>query len=362
VVADPRLRLKVVACESPRSSFTPIGQLLNESDEAYDWLADCLLVAGGTSLVVAKPKTGKSVLVQNLAASVAQGRPFLGHGTRQGTVLYCALEEKRGEVRRHFRALELQANDPLYVHVGRSPDDALAWLETETDERRPVLIVVDTLQHLVRLADLNDYAAVTNALAPLTHLARTSGAHLLMTHHGNKRGGTNGDGVLGSTGLFGAVDTLIQMRRTDSARVISSIQRYGEDLPESVLEMEPETFGLSISGTRAEADGRELEAAICDYLATCSEPVGENTLGENVEGRTAIKRTTLRKLVESGEVRREGDGKKGSPFLYSRFLVPCIGREQENENHELPLNARPDAINTCSLESQSIPSIVAGPV
>ena len=39
----------------------------------------------------------------------------------------------------------------------------------------------------------------------------------------------------------------------------------------------------------------------------------------------------LRRLVEEEKVIRQGEGKKGSPYLYSWFQVPSISSEPENQ-------------------------------
>ncbi len=53
-----------------------------------------------------------------------------------------------------------------------------------------------------------------------------------------------GDAVMGSTGFFGAVDALLTMRKKEKVRTIESTQRYGEDLPETIVHLDPETEGL----------------------------------------------------------------------------------------------------------------------
>jgi RecA-family ATPase len=52
------------------------------------------------SLLVAKPKVGKTTLAFNLAVAVSRGEEFLGRKTTQGPVVYLALEEKKGEIKK----------------------------------------------------------------------------------------------------------------------------------------------------------------------------------------------------------------------------------------------------------------------
>src|SRR5207237_415835 len=93
--------------------FTPMREFLAEPDEQVMWLVEDHLPAGGDSLLVAKPKVGKSTLARCLALAVARGEEFLGCKTTQGAVFYLALEEKRSEVRAHFRAMGARDDDAV---------------------------------------------------------------------------------------------------------------------------------------------------------------------------------------------------------------------------------------------------------
>ena len=157
------------------------------------------------------------------------------------------------------------------------------------DQYRPLLVVVDTFQKFTRVRDISDYAIVTNAMDPITSLARESGAHVAFTHHGTKSQCSDpGDVSLGSTALFGGVDTLIYMRKTESHRTIGSIQRYGDDLPETVIVLEPSTWTVALAGLKADADRNAAGQAIFEFLrarGTDAEPLDESAIREAVEGR-----------------------------------------------------------------------------
>src|SRR5439155_14668907 len=85
--------------------LAPIAELLNQPDEEHRWVVHDRMPTGGLVLVVAKPKVGKSVLVRALVAAVAQGKPWLGFDTLQGSVAYIDFDGKPGEVKAHFKKL-----------------------------------------------------------------------------------------------------------------------------------------------------------------------------------------------------------------------------------------------------------------
>lgn len=114
-------------------------------------------------------------------------------------------------------------------------------------------MIVDVLQKFCRIKELNDYAQVTNALEPLMAIARDENCHILLTHHAGKADRQDGDDILGSTALLGGVDTLIQMKKRDRRRTFFTIQRYGDDLSETVVELTPDGV-LEAAGTRQEVE------------------------------------------------------------------------------------------------------------
>jgi hypothetical protein len=253
-----------------------------------------------------------------LALAVARGEPFLRHEARQGLVFYLALEDKPSQVTGHFRAMGASGEEPVRIFAGIAPQDAVAQLVEAARLERPDLIIVDTLQRLARVRDLNDYSGVTLAIEPLLQIARETGAHLLFTHHGKKNSsGEMGDSILGSTAIFGSVDTAVFLRRTERHRLLSTVQRYGADLEESVVELDPTTRRPRLAGSKLEVDEAAAAQAILAYLGNALEPVAEVAIEEGVEVKTALLRRALRGLVERGRVVRQGRGRKGDPFLYS---------------------------------------------
>ncbi len=328
--------------------LTGLADLMAEPKEEASSLVDGMLPAAGTSVLVAKPKVGKTTMARQLAVSVARGQPFLGRATTAGPVIYLALEEKRAEVREHFRAMGASGED-IHVHCGSSPRDGVAKLRRLAERIRPALIIVDPLFRMARVDDANNYAQVSAALEPLMAIARETGAHILFVHHAGKGERSGGDSILGSTAILGTVDTAILMRRGESCRTVRTMQRYGADLEETVLEFDAETRTVSLGKSKEEVDERGLADEMLEVLQGKDAPLTEEKLLAEAEGKTGAKRTALRQLVKEGKVERLGEGKRGSPFLYrvdSRFLVPGISVERENGNSEgckNPLQHWPDS-------------------
>ena len=331
--------------------FTSLNSLINEPDEEISWIVDGLLPSGGFSVMVAKPKVGKSTLARQLALNVAQGENFIGRETTKGTVLYVALEEKRSEVKKHFKLLGATGNEDLHSYIGSVPQEANQWLEKEVKNRKPVLVIVDTLFRFAQVSDVNDYAKVNTALSPLLALARDNNTHLMVIHHARKGGGEGGDSTLGSTAIFGSVDTSIILKRKEEKRTIETQQRYGKDIESTLLVFDEVSRSIELGDTKETDDLKKIEDEILDFLKINNEPVNEPTICDEIEGRTSMKRKALRDLFNKGDIQRSGAGKRNDPFLYSCSLVPSIyvGLEKQETKSE----ENPDYSNAISCSKDS---------
>jgi predicted ATP-dependent serine protease len=268
--------------------------------------------------MAAKPKVGKSTFARALALAVCQGKPFFGRVTKKGKVIYLCLEEKRAEIADHFRRMSASTSDIL-IYTGKTPKDALLALDAAIEEHLPVLVIIDPLSRFVRIADFSAYGEVTRALEPLIDLARVAdcGVHIMALHHNGKGGDLRegGDAVMGSTGFFGAVDTLLTMRKRERIRTVESIQRYGEDLPETIVHLDAETGMVQAFGDMKTFTLNERKKAVLDVLG--SESLAEAAIKELAGGTNGgLTSKAVRSLFEEGTLTRTGRGKKGDPFLY----------------------------------------------
>lgn len=316
--------------------------LLALEEPDTEWLWEGILPAGGLSLLVAKPKVGKTTLAFNLALAVAGGKDFLGRMTKQFPVVYLALEEKRSEIRKKLKSLG-ETPEGISFHFGSAPEKAIQEVRTLIQETKAGFLIVDVLQKLCRVKDLNDYAQVTNTLEPLMAMAREENCHILLTHHAGKADRQDGDDILGSTALLGGVDTSIHIKKRDKRRSFFTIQRYGEDTPETVIELKADG-SLEAVGNRQEV---EIEETMPDILeALDGEKLTEKEIYARVERDKSKVAKALRLLHEQGRVRRDGSGRKGDPYTYEKNppflpLTTYEGSKGESETAKKPLELLP---------------------
>jgi hypothetical protein len=295
-----------------------ITELMAEPDIETDYLVDQLLPSFGMSVVSGKPKAGKSTLIRNLLRSVARGEPFLGRQTASGPVIYLSLEEIRDQIRKQLRKMGVTVGPVHICTTINNPDTLLRDLTIAIDKYEPKLVIIDPMVRVVRVNDYNDYARMAQAMEPFIELARAYGIHLCLPHHNNKHSGPGGEAVLGSTAIFGGVDTLIQIYKKDGQRYVRSENRYGADLPDTIINFDKETLLVSLGATLTEKTEVDLTTLIMEYIG----PGGKSTQAElrkatGANGEKISK--ALKDLIASGRLVRSGAGKSGDPYRYEQL-------------------------------------------
>jgi hypothetical protein len=334
--------------------LTSLKDLFQKADEKVSWLLDEILPMGGISVLAGKPKAGKSTWARCLAIRVARGEDFLGNICHKGLVLYLALEEKESEVKKHFKDMGASGDENILIHAAAAPEKALDELSKIVQQNKPTLIIIDPLFRFSRVRDSSDYSEVTRSFEPLVTMARESGAHIMAVHHMKKGGSADGDAILGSTAILAAVDTALLLNRTEKYRTLSSVQRYGTDLEETVLQFDQSTRIISLGDSKEKTETKRIEDEILKFLNDKDDAVPEKIIDEEVEGKTKFKRTALRSLVSSNKVHRFGKGGKTEPYTYglkgSCSAVPANSVEQGNKNKKCDVTSESSKGDSCSQE------------
>ena len=101
------------------------------------------LLTAGTYLLAGAPKIGKSFLVLQMAYQVSMGVPFLGFSSRQGTVLYLALEDTYERLQKRLAQMTEQDSEHLMQQAAEAAqrqqqhsEEEVADLQTELREER----------------------------------------------------------------------------------------------------------------------------------------------------------------------------------------------------------------------------------
>lgn len=196
----------------------------------------------GLTLLVGKPKLGKSWLLLAMLQAIASGGVALGNmPVEQGKVLYISLEDNEKRLQKRINTLlrnSKAAKDFLYTtDWTRLDEGGLEDIEQ---------IIIDNPQ--LRLIGIDTWAKVKpknkggyqkqqydedyEALGPLQKLAGKYGVSIILVHHFRKMGGEDMiDQISGSTAIAGAVDNFLLLDR-QRGETDAHLHVFGRDIEE----------------------------------------------------------------------------------------------------------------------------------
>jgi len=320
-----------IAAPAPEGlQLVTMREMIENPPAPKAWVWDRLLSFGGTSMLVAKPKVGKSTLARSLMRRLVEPQDdelLLDRALRHGSVVYISLEDQEIDVIDHFNLMGLsrEGQDRLFIHSGRAPDqaykalkhleNAIHWVEQTTGER-PVLIVIDTLQEYARIRDINSYNTVVDSMTQYSHLARDANVHIMFIHHANRSDGSPGDNIMGSTALFGKVDTLLDYRSKDKVRTLLSVNRSGTPLPETSIALNLATMDIVAAGSYDEHMIRLAAEAVMSCIG--DSVLTEAEVVDRCPGQTRQHVfNALQLLHHEGKLHQGGAGRRFDPHTYT---------------------------------------------
>jgi RecA-family ATPase len=201
------------------------------------WIVDRLLPGDGWTLLVARPKTGKSLLALMLAGAL-QGGTFLGrHVVEPGKVLYVQVDAPAGDWQEQVRLLPEGRREwdtytrqhlPMYAL-----DPANATLQAQLRDRIAKgsyrLVILDALEKLTK-QDINTKEGCQGFIE---RLRIVSPGPTLVIHHPRKPHGDNADNVIDSAAghhyLTGDASAIWGLAKNEGGGVLKVQTRGTED-------------------------------------------------------------------------------------------------------------------------------------
>ena len=183
-----------------------------------DIIIDGLMRSKGVYLLVSKPKVGKSLFALQLANSIANGKPFLGHEIlKPSPVLYITTELSDSQLKDRCNLLGISFKKNTFFAIDRSDTQSIYFRDIEyevkefAEEYNGKILILDMLKDISFdiSYDINSYQDIAQKLMPqIRSYADKYNLTILFVHHLNKLGKT-----LGSTGFDAVVDGIIRLSK-----------------------------------------------------------------------------------------------------------------------------------------------------
>lgn len=287
------------------------------------------LLYTGAYILAGAPKIGKSFLVAQLAYHVSTGQPLWGYNTRQGDVLYLALEDDESRLqRRMFRMFGVEGTSSLHFAtnakmIGGGLDEQLEKFVREHSDTK--LIIVDTLQKVREaVSDSYSYSSDYEVIGKLKQFADRYGVCILIVHHTRKQPvGDSFEMISGTTGLLGCADGAFLMqkeKRTDSKATLEVVGRdqenlvWGLDHAENELWKQPPDPVLEAVAKIVSADNREWEGSPTELAQAIQTDMAVNRLTKHLNVNAS-------RLLEEHQVKYENRTKHAGRRIRLTYMV-----------------------------------------
>ncbi|MDD5366462.1 MAG: helicase RepA family protein [Gallionellaceae bacterium] len=238
-------------CSNGKFDFYRASDLHGLPD--VSWLIEGILPRHGVASLYGPSGDGKSFLALDMSASIGSGLPWFDFATRQGRVIYVALEgqvafRRRVQAWARYRQLEFPESvifqfKPFALNKPEDPHSLGGLINTCGGAD---LIVIDTLNKAAPGADENSSSDMSEILAGASALQALTEAMVLLVHHPGK---DLSRGLRGHSSLHAALDAVIEVGRDGNRRWWRiSKSKDGLDSIGSAFDLKVVDLGMTDSG------------------------------------------------------------------------------------------------------------------
>lgn len=212
---------EIEAPAPPRFHLLSADQLLTRPP--MQWAIHSVLPAQGCAAVYGPSGSGKSFLVVDLVAALAEGNPWFGHRIRLPRRVVMIVLEGEAGMRNRIEAWTIEHGRSFPPAVSFVPQpfrlndraDVLAMAAAIDAAGGADVVVVDTLNRAAPGTDENSSKDMGVVLDHCKELQGMFGGLLVLVHHSGK---DQAKGMRGHSSLHAALDAAIEVARADDRR------------------------------------------------------------------------------------------------------------------------------------------------
>jgi hypothetical protein len=280
-------------------------------------------------------KDGKTTLLIHACRAIAGGQPFLDRATSQKPIIYLNYEMGFAYLQ---KLLGAGGACPEEAYVLNRPEPVLQMATIEglmQQVNKPGVMVIDSFRGAFRLhGDAeNSSGGAGVILRNIQDLAVKLKWLVIVVHHRNRSAKEGTDGISGTSDWIAAPDVIWTWSRPDKAKPGTlSIEGRMPPVEPVAVQLSPEecVFIGSVEESREETD----KAAIMKALTLEGQEAKD--IAQAIDRPASSVRKRLEALFDGGQVNRDGEGKRGSPFLYARInCAQNISLREETKSNGL---------------------------
>jgi putative DNA primase/helicase len=240
------------------SLFMTVTEFEKNAPDTIDWVVEGLIQRGANGLMIARPKSGKSFAVLDLAVAIASGQRWLDfYVPKRARVALVSREDYFGltqarerKIRKHRQLMAEELDGWLYINAkGIRPklmldDEAeVATLIADLKKNQTEFLILDVMR-VLHGSDENDNTQMQKVIDTLNRIQEACGCSICLIHHDNKReDATLTERARGASAIAGYAEFIIGLRVVDEEE---HIREFNCELKAA---MAPDKFHFKILDT-----------------------------------------------------------------------------------------------------------------
>lgn len=216
-----------------------------------------------------------------LCDAISEGKDFLGKKVQKGTALYLAFEDKKVNIRKRLKHMQIQPKENFIIDILKP--DPLYDLEARIEKGLLVnsdlkIVVVDTFQKIRRNKE-RDYDNEYDETTAYHELAYKYHIEIVLITHVKKEIDTNHpfDSIYGSRGLTAGSDSILVMYKKNHLSDTRQLAIQGKDIPddESTLRQN-ENMVLEVTDEDVDNNHDDNLIKVVNYIVRKKEFIGSH--------------------------------------------------------------------------------------
>lgn len=326
-----------------------VADLMNQIEESDDSFFIENVIPTGITLLVGKPKVGKSLLALQFSDAIASGNEIFNSKTNKSSVFYISTELKNSDMKERIIKSNIAKNyinSNNVLKIAKREDDlnfiSLDNCLLENNKKKYDFVVIDILEKFIKEDGINDYKAIYSLINKFSDYYMNYDISFLLVHHLNKK-----EKTLGSTGFDAACDTCITLLN-DKEKNDCKLKIITRKCADQIYNLEFNSDNLTFKLKEIEKEEKTIDMAIAliiKYVILNKKFIGnlqELAVQSNVISLN-LNPISLGKLLRDNIILLKQNGitftkKKSNTMIYEIFYNPktisSLGEWESTFTHE----------------------------
>jgi hypothetical protein len=307
---------------------------------SIDWLLEGYLHRGSLALLVAPPKHNKTTFILAMGGALSTGGVFLEKQCKKSRVLFLCLEGGVPSLLQAAKDMKLSPEGDFFITTARSSQiqNPVECMRKLIVHFNPDIIFVDPMIKWHQF-DEKSYSSSLRVLGEYSDLAKELRVCIFFVHHSPKSSENGHDGVNGSVGIWGTVDSKFHFQTKNGTTYFHNDQRNSKSSPTAAIYIDRENGLVSFIKPPATGPEERIKDDILSLLDESLEPTRMSAIKRAITGKSETITLVIEELLKEGLIHEHQYKGRGEPRGFSLMKTVVIPITANLMAEESPVDA-----------------------